>query len=258
MQSKSNDTNIRNRLVFISVFYNCYYLLQFTSDMRGITDESDLSLVNYSIMSDRPGNNQSVSMLTQSPRKSNNTSFPEQPRSHSFRTSPKQVSIASQKLMTSPSASRTMTSYGQPVDSFSHLSATHSDEHSQSLLSFEKHEDSLLSTSEYSLLQSLPKKKKEKFAVLSIPVSKRPPKRRFFFFSILFFFCFFFFFLEKFCAPFPDAVDCWIQCKLSHIKACAAMRVECKIAIFLHLYASFTLSDCDATIAKYRIGSVAE
>ena len=145
--------------------------------MRGITDESDLRLVNYSIMSDRHGNNQSVSVSTRSSRKPNNTSFPEQPRSHSFRMSPKQVSMTSQKLMTSPSPSRTMTSCSQPVDSYSYLSATPSDEHSQSLLSFEKHEDSLLTTSEYSLLQSLPKKKKEKFTVLSIPVSIPPTSR---------------------------------------------------------------------------------
>ena len=134
--------------------------------MKGIMDEPDLSLVNYSIMSDRLGNNQSLSMLVRSPSK---PTFPEQSRSHAFHTSPKQIGIISEKLLTSPSPSRTNASVGLLADSFSHLTAT-SSEQSESLLSFEKYEDSLLTTSEYSLLQSQPKKK-EKFKVLNSPVS---------------------------------------------------------------------------------------
>ena len=141
--------------------------------MRGITDEPDLSLVNYSILSDRTGH-QSSSATARSPPRPNNTSFPEQPRTNSNHLSPRQISITSEKLMTSPSTSRTVTSVDQPIDSFSHVTGTPSDFHSQSLLSFEKHEDSLLTTSEYSLLQSL-QKDKDMFTNFSIPVSINTP-----------------------------------------------------------------------------------
>ena len=126
--------------------------------MRGITDEPDLSLVNYSILSDRTG------------YQSSSASFPEQPRSDSNHLSPRPMSITSEKLMTSPSISRTRTSVDRPIYSFSHVTGTPSDSHSQSLLSFEKHEDSLLTTSEYSLLQSL-QKDKDNFTNASVPVS---------------------------------------------------------------------------------------
>ena len=142
--------------------------------MKGITDEPDLSLVNYSILSDRTGH-QSSSATAKSPRRPNNTSFPEQPRSDSNHSiTPRQISIASEKLMTSPCTSRTVALIDQPMDSFSHLTGTPSDAHSQSLLSFEKHEDSLLTTSEYSLLQSL-QKDKDMFTNFSIPVSINTP-----------------------------------------------------------------------------------
>ncbi len=116
----------------------------------GITDEPDLSLV--SLSSDRT---LSKSIPSSSPQRCSKTSFPEQPRNHL-----KNLSDVSEGPDMSPD--RTLTS-------FSVATGTSPDYSSQSLLSFERHEGSLLTSTEYSLLQSA--EKDTKFAVLSVPVS---------------------------------------------------------------------------------------